>query len=411
MLGWPQRGTVGAKRNENEEGAPASGRPTGRSGRPAFAEASAGTKAPPTVFLQQRTMGASIFASVLAFAESLRFVFSVTGSEFISKPRRRRPKPRAVTAPTTALLLIDDQPLRDEVWQRFQELRRRLEKATRELHQHEEVDVPAFEAWKHRTFPLHMTALRELEREVFTKARRVQEAQARAAHTGRSVKRVWQEVQDAHGSSAANQSRPADDEQEDTSRRRQARLEDFFPEPPPKPARVARDIYRRLVQRLHPDHGGEWTPARQKLWHQVQAAWDAGDVDCLARLEVEWEAAHDVLGPQSPVSRLREAVEELHAAERDLEHKFAAYHGSPAWHFTRANADHKKLERRVETQLGRDYRALRAQLRDLNAKIELWEEDWTRPRPRERRPRTEPASFHEVFRRARRTSDAPLAED
>jgi hypothetical protein len=309
------------------------------------------------------------------------------------------------------LLVIDDQRLRDEAWQAFQELRRRLEAATRELHQHEEIDVPAFEAWKHRTFPLQLTALREIEHEVFTKARRVQEAQARAAHTGRSVKRIWQEARDARATPAGDRPRSADDEEEDTSRRRQARLEDFFPEPAPKPVRAARDIYRRLVQRLHPDHGGEWTPGRQRLWHQVQAAWDAGDVDWLARLEVEWEAAHDVLGPHSPLSRLRVAVEELHAAERDLQHKFAGYQRSPAWHFTRADGDHEEFERRVEAQLGRDYGALRAQLRELNATIELWEEDWTRPRSRERRARSEPAPYHEVFRRARRTKDIPPAEE
>ena len=309
------------------------------------------------------------------------------------------------------MLLIDDRPLRGEVWQTFQELRGRLEEATRELHQHEEVDVPAFEAWKHRTFPLHLTALRELGGEVFTKARRVQEAQARAARTGRSLKRVWQEVQNAHGSPAGNSSRSAADAEEDTSRRRQARIEDFFPKPAPKPAGAAREIYRRLVQRLHPDHGGEWTTARQKLWHQVQAAWAAGDVDWLARVEVEWEAAHDVLSQQSPLSRLREAVEELRAAERDLEHKFDIYHASPAWHFTRSETDRSKLERRVEMELGRDYRALRAQLRELNAKIELWEEDWTRPRSRERRPRTEPAPYHEVFRRPRRPKDVPPTEE
>ena len=40
--------------------------------------------------------------------------------------------------------MIDDQQLRDAAWQALQELRRRLETATRELHQHEEIDVPAF---------------------------------------------------------------------------------------------------------------------------------------------------------------------------------------------------------------------------------------------------------------------------
>ena len=97
------------------------------------------------------------------------------------------------------------------------------------------------------------------------------------------------------------------------------------------------------------------------------------------------------------------AVEELHAAERDLEHKSDAYRRSPAWHFTRGDGDRKALERRVEAQLGRDYRALRAQLRELNATIELWEEDWTRPRSRERGLRPDPAPYHEVFRRARVT--------
>jgi hypothetical protein len=313
--------------------------------------------------------------------------------------------------PATALLVIDDQRLRDEAWGALQELRRRLEEASRELHEHEEVDVPAFEAWKHRTFPLHLTALRELEREVVTKAQRVQEAEIRAAQTGRSVKRVWQEARDAHAAPAGNRARSVGEEEEDAPRRRQARLDDFLPEPGPRPPKAARDIYRRLVQHLHPDHGGEWTPARQQLWHQVQAAWDAGDVDWLARLEVEWEAAHDLLGPQSPLSRLRAAVEELHAAERDLEHKFDSYHRSPAWHFSRKEGDRKTLERRVEAQLGRDYRSLRTQLRELNATIELWEEDWTRPRSRERRPRPEPAPYHDVFRRGRATKPAaPSAE-
>jgi hypothetical protein len=163
------------------------------------------------------------------------------------------------------------------------------------------------------------------------------------------------------------------------------------------------------VQRLHPDPGGEWTLSRQRLWHEVQQAWEAGDVDWLARLEVEWETAHDILGPRSPLSRLRAAIEELHGAQRDAEHKLAAYRSSPAWNFTAAEDEREELERRVEAALGRDYRALRRQLRELNATIELWEEDWTRPRSRQPRLRPEPAPYHEVFRRRR--PGPPSAEE
>jgi hypothetical protein len=141
-----------------------------------------------------------------------------------------------------ALLVIDDQRLRDKAWKAFQAVRRRLEEATRELHQHEEIDAPAYEAWKHRTLPLHLTALRELEHEVITKAHRVQEAQARAARTGLSVKRIWRDEQDARATPPRDGPDAADEDEEPTSRRRAARLEDFFPEPTPRPIRAARDI-------------------------------------------------------------------------------------------------------------------------------------------------------------------------
>ena len=61
----------------------------------------------------------------------------------------------------------------------------------------------------------------------------------------------------------------------------------------------------RVVHHLHPDRGGEWTPARERLWHEVQAAWAARDADWLARLETDWESAHATLQPDSPLSHLR----------------------------------------------------------------------------------------------------------
>jgi hypothetical protein len=189
-----------------------------------------------------------------------------------------------------------------------------------------------------------------------------------------------------------------DDEAEEDERRKDAREEDFAAAATPPRTSLTRDIYRRLVQRLHPDRGGSWTPGRQRLWHEVQQAWAAGDGDWLARLEVEWESAHEAVGPTSPLSRLRAAIEEVHAARRDTQAKLSEYRSSPQWRFTLATSIRAALERRVEDDFTRDTKFLQRQLRFLDQTIGAWEDDWTRAdsRPIRRSRRT----FH-ASRRAR----------
>lgn len=308
------------------------------------------------------------------------------------------------------LLVIDHEGLQRAAWAEFHTVRKRLDQATRTLHRHEEIDLPAYDAWLHRTFPLQVTALRELHDEVAAKARQIRAVQALAAKTGRSLKRLWQEEKEraANPEAFREKSRAsADAEDDNTGRRQDARPEDFTARPVPNRTLAARDIFRRLVQRLHPDRGGAWTAARQHLWHEVQQAWAAGDSDWLARLEVEWETAHEVIGPHSPLSRLRAAVEELHAARRNLEHKLAEYRASLAWRFTKTAARRDALERRVEAGMARDFRFLRQQLQYLDATIAAWDEDWTRAKTRPERRRTQFA----FPRRRPRNSAGPARQD
>jgi len=94
--------------------------------------------------------------------------------------RRRSAGERGIAAlqQTTALLIIDHGRLQSAAWAEFHTARKRLEKAARNLHRHEETDVPAYTAWLHRTFPLLVTRLRELHAEIASKAQKVQAAQA-----------------------------------------------------------------------------------------------------------------------------------------------------------------------------------------------------------------------------------------
>ena len=297
---------------------------------------------------------------------------------------KKAPARPTVTSPRRALIVIDQRRLQGAAWAEFHTARKRLEKAARDLHRHEEIDSPAYESWLHRTFPLLVTRLREMRGEADTKARRIQMVQAMAYTSGRSPKRLWREQleRDKNPTPTGESEADADAADDDGAI--------FPPTPSPERSGTARDIYRRLVQRLHPDRGGDWTPARERLWHEVQQAWAAADTDWLARLEVDWETAHEVLGPTSPVSRLYRAIEELHAARRDTERKLREYRSSSPWRFTMLEHKREFLLRRTEQNLQTEIEYLDRELRHLNTLIASWEEDWTRAdsRTRHRRRRS-----------------------
>jgi hypothetical protein len=204
------------------------------------------------------------------------------------------------------------------------------------------------------------------------KARDMHHAEFIASVTGRSVKKVWKENRAAEADPEADERGHAP-EPEPSSHSDYTRDDDEdndFAPPPTAPTPDnpdARDIYRRLVQHLHPDRGGEWTPAREHLWHEVQQAWAARDADWLARLEIEWDTANDQIGPDSSLSRLRRAIAELDAARRDTERKLRPH-----------------LHRRLNSELHEDLAALQRHLAYLNATIAAWES----PPPSKRHPRT-----------------------
>jgi hypothetical protein len=309
-------------------------------------------------------------------------------------PRSRRaPTDRArihVHVLARALIVIDNEPLQREAWAEFHTVRKRLEKATRDLHRYEEVDRPAYDSWVYQTFPTLISSLRELQAEVYAKGQKVQMVQALAEITGRPLKKLWKEQkereehpekfkknggEDSEESASDDRDKIDDGEESDAQRARRRANEDEWdsPAPPPPTSREAKDIYRRLVQLLHPDRGGEWTAAREQVWHEVQRAWEARDTDWLARLEVEWESSHDVLTAQSPVGRLRRAIAELHRARRDAERKLREYRNSFPWRFTQSEKNRQTLYRRMTETFENDLEFLQRQLAYLDATIAAWE--------------------------------------
>jgi hypothetical protein len=246
--------------------------------------------------------------------------------------------------------------------------------------------------------------LRELYNEVSRKKHQVQTVIVLAELTGRSLKKLWREQQEydadpeAFGESDADEredpgdQNPSDNHDDPSSANghadrhsRDDRDQEFdFVRTALRPSTTARDLYRRLVQHLHPDRGGDWNATRQQLWHEVQQAWAAGDADWLARLEAEWESANEVLGPTSPVSRLRRAIAEFVAARRDLERKLREYRRSQEWRFTLSEKKRPILHARTYANFRHDVHVLQEQLNHLNRTIAAWEKQ----APSKSKPRT-----------------------
>ena len=321
-------------------------------------------------------------------------------------PARRRGPSSTVSPSAWKLLSIDNRPLQREAWANFHTARKRLQKVARDLHRHEEIDLPAYEKWLHHTFPVWITTLRDLYAEVSTKSRQVRTVLALSELTGRSPKKLWREQREYEANPEAFDDESADESPSDDNTGNESSSErdddssdrDFFGDDEPhgesdrsqnsttSAAQAAKDIYRRLVQRLHPDRGGDWNAVRQRLWHQVQQAWAAVDADWLARIEIEWETANDVLGPDSPLSRLRRAIEELIAARRDTERKLRDYRRAPQWRFTLLEKTRHLLHARAYANFRHDVAILQRQLEHLNRTIAVWEKE---PRAKERpRPRS-----------------------
>ncbi len=327
-----------------------------------------------------------------------------------NRPQGSITPPSVVFSDCRVLLVINNRPLQRTAWAAFHTARKRLDKISRDLRTHEETDTPAYVSWLHGTFPQLVTTLRQLHEEVARKHHQVETVQYMAAMTGRSLKKLWKEYQDNLANPKEPEPEPEPEAEDDSARRsrRDAHtdadegtpFDDFFndlfgdgdprgrhfsdthkPEEPPSPSGDAREIYRRLVQHLHPDRGGEWTPARERLWHEVQQAWAARDADWLARLEINWESANDTLSPDSSLDRLRRAIAELQAAHRDIDRKLRDYRGAFSWRFTRSEKKRGQLHTRVEANLRGELTDLQRHLDYFNSTIAAWEA----PTPRQRR--------------------------
>lgn len=129
----------------------------------------------------------------------------------------------------------------------------------------------------------------------------------------------------------------------------------------PVDARI-KELYRRLVRRLHPDLRTDGSAPVSSLWHEVQEAYAASDV---ARMEILL-ALSDIETRRTAgqsLSQMHALLAELERALRALEKSLLEAEDEDAWDFARFGPN-AELRVRVERQLKSEL-AGRAQRLDL----------------------------------------------
>lgn len=134
-----------------------------------------------------------------------------------------------------------------------------------------------------------------------------------------------------------------------------------------------KELYRRLVRRLHPDSRGRsanGTAAVSTLWHEVQEAYAASDV---ARMELLLALSDlsDDFGAGTTLSEMQSVLKELNRSVRNLEKMQREVQGEEAWNFARTGPS-DDLRVRVERQLKHSLGARQERLELLTRTIANW---------------------------------------
>jgi hypothetical protein len=131
-----------------------------------------------------------------------------------------------------------------------------------------------------------------------------------------------------------------------------------------------KEIYRRLVRRLHPDLRADGDATVSSLWHEVQEAYAARDI---ARMELLLALSDLSNAPRASttLSQMRSVLSDLTRSVRALELSLVEARREDSWNFARTGPS-EDLQLRVERQLKHDLALRQQRLELLTGTIAGW---------------------------------------
>jgi hypothetical protein len=347
------------------------------------------------------------------------------------KKRRKKtppaPEPRFVKLSSDRrIILLDQEPLRAEAGRAARKKIGEMEKLASSLEEFEKTILPAYTRWEEETLGPLLAEERQLNAKIDHLEHLLSTASLEALFTGRDPSEIYadiareqQEWEERQAGGEPDRSEPesepepeedpdakrefTDEEREFRSYVRYAIGEDpdYFDKRQYKklfneyrewkkrreedcgsatqkkqdiPARV-KELYRVLVRRLHPDTGkSRKDPNTQRLWHDLQNAYAAMDVERLEVLLALTDLHESGSAIRSTLNHLRKVAKEMERTVRDLKNRFREARSSPAWQFWHADNRQKvgaKMRAAVEARI----RDAKNHIATLEQQIDFWKQD------------------------------------
>jgi hypothetical protein len=352
----------------------------------------------------------------------------------VRTPAARGGRPPPGLSRTKGVIRLDTRAIRRKALQEHQKAQRALDQLKLDLQRYHERDVPGFRSWIHKTFGHLLTRQRELQqalqekeslirecaeiayayalseveayRKVMWRRAHPQEAQAEDLQRMEEERQRWEALQQKRqqGRVKGDGEQDWDEMEEDERDEEWAEDEDeddylqFLKEfGRPRGAAGAgksgaagqqevKELYRQIVQRLHPDRHGQMTDARAALWHEAQEAYRRHDLNALHSVLTRCDAGEAGLGDHSPVSRIKHMTQQLKKAARSARSDLHNLKRDVAWHY-----EDRLGDKRYVRQVGQSLEELVARLQRTFHEVEWALNDLARQANREPRPRRTPA--------------------
>ena len=131
-----------------------------------------------------------------------------------------------------------------------------------------------------------------------------------------------------------------------------------------------KELYRTIVRQLHPDQNHEQTAHEAELWHQMQEAYRARDIERLEAIAGRLEIGLTGKSTTLPIQILMRMARDLQEAAKALQKQITSQRRHPAWAFREKAALLGKFETKRRSRIEADCRVAREELHSLTEYLE-----------------------------------------